>query len=281
MLGHDWAFEKTLLAPLPGEPFDTALTLTPRVDRYAQVMVRCNQYSVPARFIGHRLRVKLSASAVVVYDRNTVVARHQRAIGKGAKVLDLDHYLEILLRKPGALPGATALAQARAAKVFTAEHEAFWAAARKAHGDGAGTRALVEVLLLHRYLDRADVLAGITAALSVGSTSPDVVALEARKAAERRGTAAGPDNADRHGRVVVLAEHRRAAPCSLISVRYPRWSSTTVCWGGKAHDAPAQCHRAGRRPRPSSRAVAYCACPPSETGSPRSPPPPNASTCPT
>ena len=89
--------------------FDTALTLTPRVDRYAQVMVRCNQYSVPARFIGHRLRVKLSASAVTVYDRTSVVARHQRAIGKGAKVLDLDHYLEILYRKPGALPGATAL----------------------------------------------------------------------------------------------------------------------------------------------------------------------------
>ena len=209
-VGHDWAFEKTLLAPLPGEPFDTALTLTPRVDRYAQVMVRCNQYSVPARFIGHRLRVKLSASAVTVYDRTTVVARHQRAIGKGAKVLDLDHYLEILHRKPGALPGATALAQARAAKVFTAEHDALWAAARKAHGDAAGTRALVEVLLLHRHLDRADVLAGISAALSVGSTSPDVVALEARKAAERRGAAAADATPD-GGRVVILAEHRPAA----------------------------------------------------------------------
>ena len=210
-IGHDWAFEKTLLRPLPGDPFDTALTVTPRVDRYAQVMVRCNQYSVPARFIGHRLRVKLSASAVIVYDRNTVVARHQRAVGKGAKVLDLDHYLEILLRKPGALPGATALAQARASKVFTAEHEAFWVAARKAHGDAVGTRALVEVLLLHRHLDRVDMLAGITAALSVGSTSSDVVALEARKAAERRGAAAGADDAvDRGGRVVILAEHRSA-----------------------------------------------------------------------
>src|SRR5205085_7363525 len=30
----DWALEKTLLRPLPAEPFDTALTLTPRVDRY-------------------------------------------------------------------------------------------------------------------------------------------------------------------------------------------------------------------------------------------------------
>jgi hypothetical protein len=127
-----------------------------------------------------------------------------------AKVLDLDHYLEILLRKPGALPGATALAQARTSKAFTAEHEAFWVAARKAHGDSAGTRALVEVLLLHRHMDRLDVLAGITAALTVGSTSPDVVALEARKAAERRGATAGPDDGDRDGRVVILAEHRSA-----------------------------------------------------------------------
>jgi transposase len=209
-VGYDWAFEKTLLRPLPDESFDTALTLSPRVDRYALVMVRCNQYSVPARFIGHRLRVKLSASAVIVYDRNSVVASHQRAIGKGAKVLDLDH-LEILLRKPGALPGATALAQARAAKVFTGEHEAFWATARKAHGDGTGTRALVEVLLLHRHLDRADVLAGISAALSVGSTSPDVVALEARKAAEQRGTAGSAPARITEGRVVILAEHRPAA----------------------------------------------------------------------
>jgi len=69
---------------------------------------------------------------VSAYDRNQAVARHQRAIGKGVKVLDLDHYLEILLRKPGALPGATALAQARAAKVFTADHDRFWAAACKA-----------------------------------------------------------------------------------------------------------------------------------------------------
>jgi transposase len=186
-VGHDWAFERQLLRPLPAEPFDTALTLTPRVDRYAQVMVRCCQYSVPAQFIGHRVRVKLSASAVTVYDRNTVVARHQRAAGKGVKVLDLDHYLEILLRKPGALPGATALVQARASGVFTPAHEAFWATARKALGDSPGTRALVEVLLLHRHLEHADVLAGVSAALAVGSVSADVVAVEARKAAQQRG----------------------------------------------------------------------------------------------
>jgi transposase len=209
---QDWAVERPLLRPLPAEPFDTALTLTPRVDRYAQVMVRCNQYSVPARLIGHRVRVRLSASTVTVYDRNTIAARHQRAAGKGVKVLDLDHYLEILLRKPGALPGATALAQARAAGVFTGEHDAFWAAARKAHGDAAGTRTLVEVLLLHRHLDHADVLAGITAALSVGSASADVVAVEARKAAAQNSSAPSAGTvSSRRDEVVSLTGRRLAA----------------------------------------------------------------------
>jgi hypothetical protein len=102
------------------------------------------------------------------------------------------------LRKPGALPGATALVQARAAGMFTSEHDAFWAAARRQLGDAAGTRALIEVLLLHRRLGHADVRAGITAALSVGSVSADVVAVEARKASGRP----GPDTAAATGSVL-------------------------------------------------------------------------------
>jgi Mu transposase-like protein len=211
-VGQDWALERPLLRPLPAEPFDTALALTPRVDRYAQVMVRCCQYPVPARLIGHRVRVRLSASTVTIFDRAGVVAEHVRAAGKGVKVLDLDHYLEILRRKPGALPGATALAQARAAGAFTAAHDAFWAAARRQLGDAAGTRSLIEVLLLHRHLGHADVLAGITAALSAGSVNADVVAVEARKAAGwRGGQAQDPAALRQTERVVSLTGRRLAA----------------------------------------------------------------------
>ncbi|VVJ18374.1 Mobile element protein [Amycolatopsis camponoti] len=49
------------------------------------------------------------------------------------------------------LPGATALEQARAAGKFTPVHDAWWAAVRKVHGDRDGTRALIQVLLLHRH----------------------------------------------------------------------------------------------------------------------------------
>lgn len=61
---------------------------------------------------------------LVVFDGRTEVARHERLLAKGGTRLDLDHCLEALIRKPGALPGATALEQARAAGKFTPVHDA-------------------------------------------------------------------------------------------------------------------------------------------------------------
>jgi len=204
-VGQHYAFEAPLLRPLPSEQFETGLTLTPRVDRYARVTVRQCHYSVPARLIGHRVRGVLRASELVLFDGRTEVARHERATARGSEVLVLDHYLEVLVRKPGALRGATALVQARATGTFTSAHEAFWAAARKIQGDSGGTRALVEVLLLHRHHAHVDVVAGITAALEVGAVSSDVVALETRKHAQQQATAVTADP------VVVSLEARRLA----------------------------------------------------------------------
>lgn len=134
--------------------------------------------------------MSLRASELVVFDGRTEVARHARSVRKGSTVLVLDHYLEILARKPGALPGATALAQARKNGTFTTAHDAFWALACKTDGDRDGTKAMVEVLLLHRRLTHADVVAGLAAAVSVGSANPFVVGVEARKAAKARGAGA-------------------------------------------------------------------------------------------
>lgn len=191
-VGEHFATEQPLLAPLPDEPFETGRWFTPRVDRSAQITVRMNAYSVPARYVGRQLRVLLHASELVVYDDQTVVARHERLMTKGGIRLDLDHYLEVLLRKPGALPGATAFDQARKAGRFTPIHDEWWAAACKAHGDADGTRALIEVLLLHRHLPHEHVVAGLAAALHAGGYTTDVVALEARKANDT----AGNDDSD-------------------------------------------------------------------------------------
>ena len=192
-VGEFLAIERPLLRPLPQEPFETGRWFTPRVDRFAQVTVRTNKYSVPVRLIGRRVRVLLHASDLVIYDGRTEVARHERLPGKSGARLDLDHYLETLVRKPGALPGSTALEQARAAGKFTPVHDAWWAAARKAHGDAVGTRALVEVLLLHRHMDSEHVVGGLAAALRAGALTADAVALEARKTADETTGQPGQD----------------------------------------------------------------------------------------
>lgn len=141
-------------------------------------------YSVPARFIGRKVRVSLRANELLVFEGRKVIARHQRLARRYDYSDHLDHYLEILAAKPGALAGSTALAQARETGAFTPAHDAFWDAAKAARGDAEGTRALIEVLLLHRQLPAEAVEAGLQATLRAGSSTPEMVAIEARKAIE-------------------------------------------------------------------------------------------------
>ncbi|MEW2122043.1 hypothetical protein AB0945_44470 [Streptomyces sp. NPDC005474] len=152
----------------------------------------------------------LHASEVVVYDGRKEVARHERLIAKGKARLELDHYLEALVGKPGAFPGATALEQARSAGKFTPVHDAWWAAACKAHGDRDGTSALIDVLLLGRHLHHEYLVTGLAAALRAGALTADAVALEARKSAEAdEAPAAAAPEPDR-SRVTFLTERRLA-----------------------------------------------------------------------
>jgi hypothetical protein len=189
-IGEHFAVERPLLAPLPAVPFETGRWFTPRVDRFGQVTVRMNRYSVPVRLISQSVRVLLHANHLVVYDRDREVARHERLSTKGDSRLVLDHYLEALIRKPGAFPGSTALEQARSAGKFTPVHDAWWNAASRAHGDKEGTKALIEVLLLSRHMQHEHIVAGLAAAQRAGALTADAVALEARKAADADGPAA-------------------------------------------------------------------------------------------
>ncbi|WUO68674.1 hypothetical protein OHT68_00285 [Streptomyces canus] len=146
------------------------------------VAVRVCRYSVPVRYIGRTVHVLLRSSEVVVFHGRTEIARHPRLTTKV-----LDHFLEVLLAKPGALAGSEALDQARRTGTFTPAHDAFWSATKHTLGESEGTKALVHVLLLHRHLQHRDVVAGVQAALAAGACTADVVALEARKAAETEG----------------------------------------------------------------------------------------------
>jgi transposase len=186
-VGQAASAERASLRRLPEEPFDSASLLPAvRVDTKGRICVRQSFYSVPVRLARRRVMVRLGAHMVEAIADGRVVARHARSLHKGTEDLVLDHYLEILVRKPGAMPGSTALAQARTSGAFGSTHERFWAEARRRLGDGAGTRALIGVLLLQRRLAAQVVTEAMEAALAIGSVDPEVVAIEARRVADRR-----------------------------------------------------------------------------------------------
>ena len=147
----------------------------------AGISGRQGYYAVPVRCAGRRLAVRLSVRTVVVFDGPKRVANHERAFGRYVEVLLLDHYLEVLKTKPGGLPGATALVQAKASGAFTGSHQRYWDAVRRVRGDGAGTRALVEVLLAHRSMPTAVLVAAMDRAVDTGCLDPQVVLIDARR----------------------------------------------------------------------------------------------------
>ena len=96
-------------------------------------------------------------------------------MGRNKKVLELEHYLDVLMKKPGALAGSTALEQCRAQGRWPASYDQFWNVLRERQGKQEGTRAMIEVLLLAREHGPVRVRQVVEEALKIGCS--DVAAI--------------------------------------------------------------------------------------------------------
>ncbi|MCP4073412.1 MAG: IS21 family transposase, partial [Hyphomicrobiales bacterium] len=93
--------------------YDTAELSNLRVDKYSCIKVDTNWYSVPEGFVGQRMDVKIYPSRIRIYNPdNQCIATHERTHTRFEYYLNLDHYLETLRTKPGALRGSLSLFQA-------------------------------------------------------------------------------------------------------------------------------------------------------------------------
>lgn len=90
---------------LPEEPFDATETAAPRVDAKSLVTVRQNRYSVPVALAGLRVSAQIGARQIQISQGGAVIASHERLHGRFGTSAQLDHYLELLTRKPGGLAG--------------------------------------------------------------------------------------------------------------------------------------------------------------------------------
>ena len=101
------------LLPMADEGFELEEKRFTTVDKRGCVRAGTNWYSTPLK-PGQRVMVKLLPLAVEAWREGRVVARHERCYERGQSLYELEHYLDVLERKPGALAGSTPLAQWRA-----------------------------------------------------------------------------------------------------------------------------------------------------------------------
>jgi transposase len=181
-VGQAWAVERPLLRPLPSEPYDAGETATPRVDQKSLVTVRQNRYSVPVSLAGLRVAVRVGAREVTISHAGTVVARHERLHGRFGVSATLDHYLELLQRKPGGLERSLPLSQQRSLGRWPAAFDEFWAALELRYGRSEAARQMVDVLMLAREHGGDVVTLAVRGALAAGSHDGRAVAVLARRA---------------------------------------------------------------------------------------------------
>ena len=174
------AAERPLLRALPA-PFDATETATVRVDAKALVTVRQNRYSVPVALAGLRVSVAIGATEIRVWHRDRQVAVHERLHGKHGTRATLDHYLELLARKPGALARSLPLAQERDRGHWPDTFDELWAALRARWGESEADKQMVDVLMLCREHGPATVELAVRGVLAAGAIDGRAVGVLARR----------------------------------------------------------------------------------------------------
>jgi hypothetical protein len=173
-IGAAMLAEHEHLLPLAEEGFDLAALHFPQVNQSGCVKVLTNFYSTPLP-VGTSVDAKVYSAYVEIWHAGHCVAQHERCYGRHQQVLELEHYLEVLQKKPGAMAGSTALEQCRAQGRWPTSYDRFWSMASERNGRQAGTRAMIEVLLLSRTYGAARVRQAVEETLALGSSSLSAV----------------------------------------------------------------------------------------------------------
>jgi hypothetical protein len=174
-----------LLRPLPAEPFEVSEPSSVRVDSKALVCVRQNRYSVPVALAGRKVLARVGAREIRIIVDGREVARHERLAERYAVSARLDHYLELLARKPGALAGSLALHQERERGAWPDRFDELWQQIAVKVGASEAARQMVDVLMLIRDHGPERVQLAVRGALAAGAHDGRAVAVLAGRAEDR------------------------------------------------------------------------------------------------
>jgi len=173
-VGEAKRIEREHLLPLATEGFELAETSFPTVDSKGCVKVRTNWYSTPLK-PGTRCQARLLPAYVEIWQERECVARHERSFGRYEQVLDLEHYLDVLAKKPGALAGSRPLQQWREHGRWPEGFDRLWQGFEQRYGRHAGTREMIELLRAGKQQGWERLKNAVEQALSLGCTDAAAV----------------------------------------------------------------------------------------------------------
>lgn len=188
--------ERAYLLPLAEEGFPLQEVLYPLVvDGKGRVRVKANWYSAPVA-AGSRVTAVVGPAWIEIRYNNRCVAWHARCYGRGYQLLELDHYLDVLEKKPGAMAGSTPLEQWRRAGRWPECMDRIWRQLEERHGKSGGTREMITLVRVGLVEGWDNLIRSVEEALRMGVSDAAAVLHILRM----------PDPEERRRYAVALAE---------------------------------------------------------------------------
>lgn len=146
-----------------------------QVNSYQLVEVDGHYYSVPRKFLLTNLRVGVGTCSIDFFKEEEFIVEHKRQFAPSSDSLFLDHYLDQLCNKPGALWDCKAIYEISNDEILLGLWETLMARFPDLNDDQTKLRCsqinFIEVLMLKRRYKEAEWREGIKKALACGATS--------------------------------------------------------------------------------------------------------------
>ena len=98
--------ESKFLSAIPRFRFDTSKTAIAKVDDFSTIRYEKNNYSVSTKYLRKDVTVKGYANSIHILHEGSVIATYSRQYGSGNTKYRLEHYIDLLERKPRSVHNA-------------------------------------------------------------------------------------------------------------------------------------------------------------------------------
>ncbi|MCP5088194.1 MAG: IS21 family transposase [Rhodobacteraceae bacterium] len=145
-IGERLSQEQAQFLPLPERAFACCTTVPGQPNRLSLVSFATNRYSVPVDVAHKKLVLRAFPQRVEIADQHQLVAQHPRCWAREQDILDPQHYLGLLTRRPRAFERARPLRQWR--ETWPPVFETYWTVLKERFPDHQGTGVFIRILQL-------------------------------------------------------------------------------------------------------------------------------------